>query len=323
MKRTLQGLLQGLSLALVAFLTLSAVAGPAAQAAEKVLGMNVEGDKLAASDRQALFKTLQVELSRFPDITLLKPSSHELIDEMIELECVDVDLPCLSRLGAKYGADRLVYTQVDPVKGKKSYTLLVRIVDAKAGTMLRDQAVEVASMAGLAPALEAQVEAVWGKPPAAVGPAEVPPVADGTLIVEASVPTATIYVGADYAGTGSATVSKPPGKYSVRISAAGFDEQVMEVEVAAGETTTRSVQLVASVMKAPGEGEKKKEEVADDDGGSGWVLWAIIGGVVVAGAVTAIALAASSDDGPARGPVVLSTDPNNAWRDAAVTGGRP
>ncbi|MCA9516269.1 MAG: PEGA domain-containing protein [Myxococcales bacterium] len=319
MKRTLLRL----CLALVALTAMSAASPVGARAGEKVLGMNVEGDKLSPKDKKDLFQVLQAKLQRYPDITLMNPSSHELIDDMIELECIDLDLSCLARLGVKYGADRIVYAQVDPVKGTKGYTLQVKIADANKATMLRDQSVAVPSMAALAGALEAQIEAVWGKPPEIA-----PPAADGTLVVDASVPTATIYVGTDYAGTGTATISKPPGKYTVRVAADGFDEQVMEVEVTAGGTVTKSVTLVASVMKAPDDGKKKpddpsKKKIDDDDDGSDWILWAVIGGVVVAGAATAIALAASSDDGPTRAPVVLSVDPNNAWRDAAVTGARP
>jgi len=282
-----------------------------AHAAERVLGMNVEGDRLSKKDKDDLLKVVQAKLGHYPDIELLQPPAHELTDEMIELECVDIDVDCLSKLGKKYGADTVFYAQIDTVTAK-GFEVVVKVVDAKASKLVRDSKSDVAGAAGLGPALESEIEAAFGKPPT-------PPVAEtGTLVIQPNVPGAAVYIGTDLVGTGNVSVDKPAGKYTVRVVHDGYVEQIVEVTVEAGETTTRDVELAMAGGPGPGGGKK-----IDDDDDDDWILWTVIGAVVVGGTIAVIAATSGGGDDTVRAPVVFSIDGNNAWRDASVTGGRP
>ncbi|MFT7582912.1 MAG: hypothetical protein ACI9MR_004598 [Myxococcota bacterium] len=315
-----------LSLALL--IGVSAVAGLAsethAQMTEKVLGMRIEGEGLSNKDKGDLFSVLQSKLELYANKTLVQPPASELFDEMLDLECFDIDVSCLARLGVKYGADKVFYAQVD--KKDTGLRLLVRVADAKTAKLIRDKFTSVPNAAGLAAALESEIEAVLGKLPKVVVPVIKPPVPvgakPGLVVVDTNVPNAAITIDGEYAGTGTATVSRLPGKYTVRVAYQGYDEQIFEVEVAAGGTSTRNIALVETVT-TPVVIPKKPGDKVDDDGDNGWILWALLGAAVVGGTVAAIALTSGEDEAGPTAPVILSIDGNNAWRDAAVRGGRP
>jgi hypothetical protein len=42
----------------------------------------------------------------------------------------------------------------------------------------------------------------------------------GSLVVETNVATAVIYLDAEYVGAGTATLQRPPGEYTLRITSA-------------------------------------------------------------------------------------------------------
>lgn len=304
-----------LHVALAALLLVGMLSLPArsAHAAERVLGMNVEGDRLSKKDKDDLLTVVQAKLGHYPTLELLQPPSHELTDEMMELECIDIDLDCLARLGAKYGADTVFYAQIDS-DGGKGYVVGVKVVGTAKKKLLRDSSTKVAAAAGLGAVLETEIEAAFGKPPT-------PPVAatTGFLVIEPNVPGAAVYVGTDLAGTGNVRLEKLPGEYTIRVAQDGYVEQIVTATVVAGETTTRTVELVmAGGGKKPGDGKK----IDDDDGGD-WILWTVIGAVVVGGTIAIIAATSGGGDDTVRAPVVFSIDGNNAWRDASVIGGRP
>lgn len=301
-----------LALAVVIAAGLVASAPAASASGDRVLAMNVEGDHLDKAQRDALTRGLRAELAKYPGLEVQLPSSADLTDEMIELECVDIDLSCLSRLAGKYRVDRVFYGQVDRGDGP-GQVLRVKAVDAGQERLLRDSRVEVAALADVAGALAAEVAAVFGPVPTAAE--------TGTLVITTNVPGATIYLGAEVVGTGEATVTRPAGEYVVRVTRDGYEERIEKVAIVAGETTERTLALTMASVGTTKPG-KPGEPRVDDDEGTDWVLWAVIGAAVLGGTIAVIAATSGGDDEPARGPVVFSIDPGNAWRDVGVQGGR-
>lgn len=286
---------------------------------QRVLGMKVEGMDLTQKDRDDLFRVVQAKLRSYPQITLLKPPERELMDEMMDLECIDVDIDCLTKLGKKYNAEKVFYAQVDP--DGAAFTLIVRVVDVGKTSALRDEKTSVAVKAGLANALESNVEAVFGQPPAPVE-------SRGTLEVVASVAGAKIFVGGEYAGTGSVRLKKDPGSYSVRVTREGFEEQIFNLTVTAGQLTTRAVDLKEAAGGPVGVGPNggstngKGGETKKDEGSvfeEAW-FWGVIVGVVALGTTVAVVATSGGDDTGDSGRVVFSVDPQNAWQDGAVLG---
>ena len=80
----------------------------------------------------------------------------------------------------------------------------------------------------------------------------------------------------------------------------------------------------------PKKGKPPAKEVEITLGGTGTVKGvvtdgsgtAVAGAVVVGGAIALVAVLTGEEDDVSRGAVVFSIDGNNAWRDAAVLGGR-
>lgn len=335
-----------LALALSCFALIALGAAPA-QAA-RVLGLHVDGEKLSPKDRADLFEVLQSKLRLYPDIELKNPPAGELTDEMIDLECVDLDADCLARLGKKYEADKVVHVEVREDAGKQ--VMHVRFVDVKTARVQRDDTVKADRPVLLAAALEAEVETVFGKPPTTLpttgpdgpdkphgpdgpdkpkgpdgpvgpdkpdGPDGPTSVKKGLLMVTVDASDAVIQLGGDYLGTGTATTELPVGEYTVRVTKPGFADVIKKVKVRAGSTTEEHLTLTA-LPDGPPPPDKPKP----DDDGVNWVLWGVVGGVVVVGAITVIALAAGSGDDVVRGPAVLGIDAASAWRDPATIGGR-
>lgn len=295
-------------------LGLGSTAGTAhAAPATRVLGLHVDGDKLSPKDRSDLFAVLQAKLRLYPDIELKNPPAGELTEEMMDLECVDLDAGCLARLGKKYDSDKVVHVEVTSPNGKQ--LMHVRFVDVAAAKIARDKEVKADKVIELASALELEVEAVFGKPPAPVV-AQAP----GTLIIDVDSPDAVIQLGTEYLGTGTATTELAPGEYTVRITQKGFQDIIKKLSVKSGQTTSESFRLVAIVGDI-GPSKPKKPKTEDDDE-MDWVIWAIVGAVVVGGAVAVVALTTGGDDDIARGPAVLGIDGSSAWRDPATIGGR-
>ncbi len=298
---------------------LASFASPAAAqgAPDRVLGMRVEGVDLSAKDRDDLFHVVQAKLRRYPTIELLKPPEAELMDEMLELECFEIDVECLTKLGTKYGASKVFYAEVNPVD--TGFMLKVSIVDSTKGEAVRQRESVVMARADLAGALEREVEAVFGKPP--------PPKPQlGTLVVEAAIAGAQIFIDGTYAGTGRIELKKKPGSYAVRVARDGYEESLFQMEVVAGKAARRTVRLEAlpepttpPVVTPPPTSETEEDTPVYET----WWFWtALVGGVAVASAAIAVPLVLTSDSGPApTGSMVISIEETQAWRDSALRGG--
>ncbi len=308
----LRSILLGL---LVPAVAVMAGAGRAARADETVLPLHIEAPKLAAKDRDALYAALRDKLALYPGVKLATPPEGDLTDLMLELECVDIDATCLGRIGAKLGADKVVYVEADA----KVVHVRVVAVDAagKGGKMLRDKDAKVGEDA--AAALGAEIEAVWGKPPV---PVKVTPVTIGKLTIRATPGDAAIFVGEEAVGAGDVTIEREAGEYTVHIVAKGYEDQIFKVTVPAGGEVTKEIALKV-VAVTPPDPDKDPKKVKPS-GGMSWVWWTVIGVVAVGGAV-AIGVLASQSDGASspRGPALIGLDPGGAWRDPATLGGRP
>jgi len=292
-----------------------------ASAGDKVLALKPEGTVLKAIERAALDAAISDKLKLYPDLERIAAPGGDVTDLMMELECIDLDADCLGRVGSRSGADRVLLVEVAKKGGKLVAT--VKWVSAAKKAVTRADEVTAANAPALSTAVALALENELGAPP--VKPVDAPPTnvveqpaKAGTLIVETNRVQAQIFIDTEYAGTGTATIDRPAGSYTLRITHPGDETQVMKVDIESDKTVTRQVTLKYG---AGGVGGEKKPPVVDDDDSS-WVVWVVIGAVVVAGAATAIALAAGGDSAGPRGNLLLGIDGSGAWRDPATTGGR-
>jgi hypothetical protein len=289
-------------------LTLAALGlAPTAQAADpgRVLLLHVDG-KNPEVERDGLFEAMRNKLASYSNVEIVKAPDGDITDQMIELECIDLDDECLGKLATQAKAQRVIHAEAG--KRGRLTTLKLRIVDA-AGKSEAEQTLEARDANALAPLAAAAIEAALGPPP--------PVVVKGRLMVEVSSPSASIYLGAELIGTGTTTVSLDPGEYTIRVTHAGSEEVIRKVKVAADDTTVERVTLVPLPVAKPPEDKKP-----DDEAGAAWLPWVLVGAAVVGGTVAAILLLSGDEDSTVRGPAVLGIDPNSAWRDPLTNGGR-
>jgi len=292
----------------VCALALCAFAAPHARASDpaQVLALHVDEAKLADADRTAILTSIKSKLAAYPHLTVVKAPDGDITDQMIDLECIDLDAACLGKLATKYQAARVIHADVS--KKGKNLVLHLRVIAADSAVVI-DNTNDAKDLAALTALVDSGIEAAFGPAPVIA--------AKGTLVVEAGSPGASIYLGRDLIGTGTATVDLAPGDYTIRITNPGSEEVIRKVRVTSAETTTERVKLTAIAVVPP---TKPKPDEADS--GSGWVLWVVIGAAVVGGTIAAIALTQDSGDPTVRGPAVLGIDPAGAWRDPATLGGR-
>jgi hypothetical protein len=287
-------------------LALAAVAPASAADKTRVLLLQVDGPKNLQADREALLEGLQTKLEAYSNLELVKGPDGDITDQMIDLECIDLDDECLGKLAAKANATRVIHGEAGK-KGRVT-SLRLRIVEAT-GASVADQSLEAKDATTLIPLAAASIEAAFGPPP--------PKVVKGRLMVEASAPTASIFLGPELIGTGTATVTLDAGEYTIRVAHAGSEEVIRRVKVVADDTTVERVTLVPlPVAKLP------DDKKTDDEAGAGWVPWVLVGAAVVGGTLAAILLLSGDEEDTIRGPAVLGIDPNSAWRDPATFGGR-
>lgn len=312
--------------ALMCLLALT-VSGGQAVADGGLLPLRTDADGLKPADAKSIDAAIGAKLALYPDLTLLPAPEGDITDMMLDLECIDLDGDCLARIGEKSGAGRVLYVGV----ARKGTALrgTLRWVDVAAKKITDTDEVDGKNPKALGDALALLLEKRLGAPPAPVKPPEVvvpkedvkPPAAPpGTLIIETNRIQAQIFIDQEYAGTGTATIERPAGRYTLRLTHPGDETQVIEVDIASGQTATRQVALKSNTFT--GKGDPTKPPPQADDGGSDWVIWVIIGAVVVAGAATAIGFAASGDDPKPSGTLLLGLDPSGAWRDPVTRGGR-
>ena len=311
-------------------------AEPAAMAADgppdgaaRIMPMRVDGDAFKPAERAAVDDAILQRLAAWPALAVVPPPAGDIMDLMMELECVDLDGDCLGAIGKAGQAGRVLHVELARAGGRVTATVRWVLVSAKAVT--RSDAADGASLSEVAAAVAGLLERELGPPPAAKAPPQPerspePPKVEapvsrpqGTLIIESNRVQAQVFVGDEYAGTGSAVVELPPGKHIVRVTHPGDEPQLLTVEVVDGQTVTRQVTLEAAVwtQREPVERGAVVKKRSD-----GWLVWVIVGAVVVAGAATGAAIAAGGAGGGSVGTVVLGLGGDGAWLDPVTQRGR-
>jgi hypothetical protein len=318
-----------------------AIAAAPAHAGDRVMALRAEGEAVKPPDRARVDEAVRAKLGAYPGLAVVPAPEGDITDLMIELECVDLDGACLGAIGARGGADRVVHVEL----AKKAGRLQAKVRWIATGTkaITRTDTAEVGAPGELPDAVAGLVAQALGplpeatrppepaQPPAEPAPARegpatapVAPVAptEGTLVIETNRVQSQIFVGDEYAGTGSATVELPAGRHVVRITHPGDESQILTVEVVAGRTMTRQVTLEQAVWtEQPAPGGGAAPQLAPRRSGT-WLVWVIVGAVVVAGAATGAALAAGGAGSGTAGALVIGLGQDGAWMDPVTQRGR-
>lgn len=261
--------------------TSPAPVAPAPSGKQRVLVLHTESAAMADPARLAVSRDVYAHALRYRQLDVV-PSNADLVEEMFEFECTEAGVDCLARIGAKYGAQLVVYSEV--AKAGAGWQLNMRVIDVTAARVAQSTA-QPLELDKAQNAIARALVVLLG--PVDLAAAEAP----GTLKISLfGGGVALVYVDDQLVGnTADAQgVSVPAGTHTVRVVRAGFREWTARIAVPAGGRAERTVQLEQLATVPPGGNGAVKETPLTHK----WWFWTAIGVAVVGG--TAIALAATS-----------------------------
>ncbi len=301
--------------ALTACLCWSSLAASVAEAAPRprLLVLRAEGNVLKDKARVKLTMSLLRSARRYKHFVSVA-SNVDLVEEMFAFECTEPGVDCLARIGKKYRADKVIYSEVVKDGAALTWAMRVVTVDAK---KLSNSRVEQSTRQPLKSVSAAADPAARGLL-VLIGPVDLPnreQQKPATLLVRlVGGGVALVYANEQLLGRTSVTGLRKtiaPGSYKIRVVRAGYDDWTKVVRVAAGQTLTTVVELkatpVAKGAKPGAPGTAKTPLVKK------WWFWAAVGTVAV-GAV-AVYLLTRDDADAGKGTVGFSIDSADAHKD--------
>ncbi len=262
----------------------------------KVLVLRPQSDSLPEADKEAALTVVRDALAKYPGVTLLETPTLDLLDVMMELECTDVDDDCFTRIGKKFAAATVVYTDIAP--DGAGYAVTMRTHNVAKKTSGAPYTAKATAKGDLASAVGGGVVAGFGKLPEPKPPKEPPPPkeVEKQMIEFRSTPAgATVVLNGVKLGTTPVTVRLKPGKYKATVTLDGHTPiEAHDVEVKATEASVADFALTAVAVETP---------PIEDPGTARpfyktWWFWTAIG-VAVVGTTVGLAVGLSGDDEPA------------------------
>lgn len=299
--------------ALIAFVMAYSAIDADAKGRPRILILRTEGTAVADKARVRLTKQLLRATRRYKRYTSIE-SRQDLVEEMFAFECTEPGVECLAKIGKKYRAQRVVYSEVARNRaGKLEWLMRVVIVDAKNITASRVAQSTKQSIPNLTDTKEQARKGLV----VMIGPIDLPTqqsVKPGTLIIRlVGGGVALVYANKQMLGRTSVSGLRKklaPGRYKLRVVRAGFEEWSLTVNVKAGAITSEMVELLPM---APSK-KALKPGVAAVPTTSKWWFWpAVVGGAAAVGVV--IWAVTRGDDGPGNGVVGFSIDSADAHKD--------
>ena len=272
----------------------------------KVLVLQAQGDDLAAADRAAITTVVRDALKPYKSIKLLATPEVDLLDVMMDLECLDIDDACIAAIGKKYGGQQVLFTSAAPQGG--GFALDMKRIDVAKSAAVANAAAKAGSRANLTKVVSGLIEKTVGPKPVKK-PAK--PKKPSRVEVEITTvkPGATVYLGkVKLKGVTPLKVSLKPGRYTIRLEQKGFKTVVDKLKVVSEGKNSAVYDLVANakpVAEKPVDSIETAESpapapAAEDDTPvyKQWWFWTVIG-VAVVGGVTAGLVVGLQDDEPA------------------------
>ena len=292
-----------------------AVAAPAAAASaarQKVLILRSESSAVADPVRVSVAKDLYAHAQKYKQLDAAL-SNADLVEEMFEFECTEAGVECLGKIGTKYGAQFVVFSEISK-NAVGALQLSMRVIDVLQARVAQTtvQPFEHGDKPGAAVTRGLVV---------LLGPVDLPAAEAERLgnlhVVLAGGGVALVYVDDHLAGrtTGSGlSAAFVPGMHAVRVVRAGFRDWPGRVAIGSGATAELSVQLeqVADVTP-PGEAGGAAKPVETPITRKWWFWTAIAVGV---GVIAGVAIAATQGStAAAKGTAAFSMDHNDAYLD--------
>ena len=288
---------------------------------QRALLLRTEGATVGDPARMAATKELHQQALRYRSLDVAL-SNADLVEEMFEFECTEAGVECLGRIGHKYGAGLVVFSELTRTPdGQNALTL--RLIDSSTARVAQISQQTLEAPDKYQTAVTKGLVVLFGPADLAYGDVEVP----GTLLVRLFAGgVALVYVDDKLAGrtstgrppAGSLRATVPAGTHTVRVVKAGFRDWTGRVTVPPNGTIEQTVALEQVADVTPGDG-KNRDEVPIT---KKWWFWTGIGAVVLTGVGIGIYYGTRSTPA-STGAITLSLDHIDAAQDPVVlsTGG--
>lgn len=291
---------------------------PARAGRQHVLLLRTEGANAGDPARMAATKELNQQALRYKSLDVAL-SNADLVEEMFEFECTEAGVDCLGRIGHKYGATLVVFSELGKTPdGKDALTL--RLIDSSTARVAQISQQPLPSLSDFQAAVTKGLVVLFGPADLAYGEVEVP----GTLLVQLFAGgVALVYVDDKLAGrtstgrppAGGLRATVPAGVHTVRVVKAGFRDWTGRVTVPANGTIEQTVALEQVADVGPGDDKNRVTVPVYKK----WWFWTAIGAAVVTGTVVGVYYATKSNP-TATGAMTLSLDQIDAAQDPIFSG---
>jgi len=282
-----------------------------AQNKTSLLLLNVDGDLISDADKATAVAALKKQLHKYNKYRIVEAPQLDLLESMVDHECLDMDAECLAAIGKAYKVQQVLYT------GAEGGGITMILVDVPTLQELARYEQKGDAKAATIAMTGAGRTKLFGKLPKPK-PVEVKRV---TFTIDSNVKDSVIYINDKKIGPAPMTMKLKPGRYTFRIERAGFltiEEKIQVAEV--GNKSWKAI-LKPIPTKKPivvVQPDKKK----DDDKGDGetpfyktWWFWTSIGVGVAAITTTAVVLGLQGEDTYPVGTAKFSIDPSSAQYD--------
>ncbi|MFH1529837.1 MAG: PEGA domain-containing protein [Pseudomonadota bacterium] len=282
-----------------------------AQNKTSLLLLNVDGEMLSDAERDEARAALKKQLHTYGKYRIVEAPDLDLLEAMVDHECLDMDADCLAVIGGAYKVQQVLYTRAD---GGALSMILVDVPGAK--ELSRYEQKGDAKAASLAITGAGRTK-LFGKLPEPAKPAEVARV---TFTVESNVQDSTIFINDKEIGPAPMTMKLKPGRYTFRVEREGFLTVEDKIQVAEVGNKSWMATLKPIPVKKPIVVVDPDPGTKDDKGGKTpfyktWWFWTSIGVGVAAITTTAVVLGTQGSESYSVGTAKFSIEPSSAQYD--------
>lgn len=291
-------------------------AKPAAK--QRVLILRADGSGVPEAQRQSVTRELQTQAMKYHQLDVVL-STADLTEEMFEFECTEAGVECLGRIGGKYTAQLVVYSELAK-NPSGQLQLNMRVIDIAQGRVAQSTVQPLDSVDKAAQAVQRGLVVLLGPTDLPAAAAE----AQATLqIVLFGGGVALVYVDDKLVGrtsVGGLRVTVPAGPHTLKVVRAGFREWSAKVTLAPGAVHEQAVQLEQqAVVSGPGLPGTPGAPAASQSITQKWWFWTAVGvGVAAVGVATWAVLKPS--DAAQTGYTAISLDHMEAYLDPVFAG---
>jgi hypothetical protein len=283
-----------------------------AQNKTSLLLLNVDGEMLSDAEKDEARAALKKQLHEYDKYRIVEAPQLDLLEAMVDHECLDMDAECLAAIGGAYKVQQVLYTSAE------AGTITMILVDVPGVKELtRYEQKGNAKAAGLAFSGAGRTKLFGKLPEPEKAPVEVKRV---TFTIESNVKDSVIFINDKKIGPAPMTMKLKPGRYTFRVERDGFltvEEKIQVAEVGnkSWSATLKPIPTKKPIVVVDPDAGKKGVEDGKKPFYKTWWFWTSVGVGVAAITATAVVLGTQSSDTYSVGTAKFSIDPSSAQYD--------